>query len=334
MQHGNVSRNLLHATHLLAPNEHTPDSLVVPYETDGLFRGKTAQLGSPRIDRMLDADPAIRAGVFARLGLVDDGRSAVFYTPTWRGTTSSKHFDARGLAADLKALATRDSHVVFRAHHLTEALIRDMKLEVNLVPAAIDTYEVLGITDVLVTDYSRIFFDFLPRRKPIIFYAYDLEEYRAERGLYFALEDMPGEIARPSASCWNASGGPLRAGSRTRASTAGPSKGSPRLNTVTLPAAASSSSSTTRTSSCLTRPTTDARCRCSGTTLHRVQSPRRSWNSLAGWIRYYTASWSSSTVRRCIRSRNGWRTSPVSRNMCSGLSGPVHMSYRSRNGGP
>lgn len=66
---------------------------------------------------------------------------------------------------------------------------------VTVVPPSVDSYDILAVTDVLVTDYSSIFFDFLPREMPIVFYAYDLDEYVAERGLYFSLEDMPGEIS-------------------------------------------------------------------------------------------------------------------------------------------
>lgn len=196
MQHGNVSRNLLQATHVLAPNEHTQDSLISRYEVEGLFTGSVGRLGSPRIDRMLRVGATERARILASLGLDDDGRQIVFYAPTWRGTTGEKHFNRNQLITDLSALGSLDAHVIFRAHHLAERVLGEVAIEgVTVVPAGLDTYDVLGVTDVLVTDYSSIFFDFLGAGKPILFYAYDLEEYLAERGLYFDLEDMPGEVA-------------------------------------------------------------------------------------------------------------------------------------------
>ncbi|MGP5164322.1 CDP-glycerol glycerophosphotransferase family protein [Arthrobacter rhombi] len=196
MQHANVGRNLLHTTHLLAPNQHTQDSLIDRYEVTGLFSGKVARLGSPRIDRMIHADFEDRARLLARLGIDDDGRQIVFYAPTWRGATGEKYFDKERLVNDLQALAALDAHVLFRAHHLAERALGALALEdITVVPADIDTYDALAVTDVLVTDYSSIFFDFLGAKKPIVFYAYDLEEYVAERGLYFDLADMPGEVA-------------------------------------------------------------------------------------------------------------------------------------------
>lgn len=196
MQHGNVARNFIQATHILAPNNHTHESLIRGHDVEGLFTGKVARLGTPRIDRMMSISPARRSELFNRLGLADDGRQVIFYAPTWRGSRDSKHFDRDKLISDLSTLSKRNAHVVFRAHRLTEALLKGVDLDVTLVPADIDSYDVLGITDVLITDYSSIFFDFLPARRPIVFYAYDLDEYLSERGLYFELSKMPGEIAR------------------------------------------------------------------------------------------------------------------------------------------
>ncbi|QXQ08938.1 CDP-glycerol glycerophosphotransferase family protein [Paeniglutamicibacter sp. Y32M11] len=198
MEHGNVSRNLLQTTHLLAPNQHTQDSLIHRYEVDGLFTGKIARVGTPRVDRMLSQDATTRDYLFSRLGLIDDGKKIVFYAPTWRGTAGNRNFDATQLVNDLEGLAGGDFHVVFRAHHLAEAALKNVTLSATIVPADIDTYDVLALTDLLVTDYSSIFFDFLPLRRPIVFHAYDLAEYTAERGLYFEMSQMPGEISRTS----------------------------------------------------------------------------------------------------------------------------------------
>ncbi|MBH10750.1 MAG: hypothetical protein CMG74_10455 [Candidatus Marinimicrobia bacterium] len=61
----------------------------------------------------------------------------------------------------------------------------------------IDTQELLCITDILITDYSSCYMDFLHTLKPIIFYPYDLDEYiKKDRGLYFDYYDekiTPGE---------------------------------------------------------------------------------------------------------------------------------------------
>src|SRR5699024_832025 len=48
----------------------------------------------------------------------------------------------------------------------------------------------------LLTDYSSIFFDFYPLARPTILYAYDEEEYFRDRGAYFELDQLPGQVCR------------------------------------------------------------------------------------------------------------------------------------------
>src|SRR5690606_32910693 len=56
------------------------------------------------------------------------------------------------------------------------------------------TNELLSIVDVLITDYSSICFDFMHLNRPIIYFAYDYEEYKRDRGLYIDLNSLPGVV--------------------------------------------------------------------------------------------------------------------------------------------
>lgn len=60
-----------------------------------------------------------------------------------------------------------------------------------------DPYPYLNISDVLITDYSSVYFDFLLKDKPIIFFPYDLEIYMSEsRELYYEYDSItPGPRA-------------------------------------------------------------------------------------------------------------------------------------------
>ena len=53
---------------------------------------------------------------------------------------------------------------------------------------------ILLITELLITDYSSVFFEFLIMEKPIIFFAPDFEEYVGKRGFYIDYKSLPGEI--------------------------------------------------------------------------------------------------------------------------------------------
>ena len=54
-----------------------------------------------------------------------------------------------------------------------------------------ETYDVLNMADVLITDYSSVFFDFANTRRKIVLFNYDEEEYMKYRGTYFPLSDLP-----------------------------------------------------------------------------------------------------------------------------------------------
>lgn len=47
----------------------------------------------------------------------------------------------------------------------------------------LDLYEVLNAGDLLITDYSSVYSDFIFMKKPIVFTNYDIEEYRNNRGI-------------------------------------------------------------------------------------------------------------------------------------------------------
>ena len=193
MDHKNAARNFLHATHMIAPNEFTADCLIEKYDVAGLYSGRLAVTGYPRIDATLTADSARRRALRAKLRIPAD-KKVVLYAPTWRGDLGSGRLDNARLLADVQALGSGNWHFLYRGHTMTGDQASGDALERHTVPAAVDTNDLLAIVDVLVTDYSSIFFDFIPTGRPIVYYAHDRDEYEAERGLYFDLETLPGSI--------------------------------------------------------------------------------------------------------------------------------------------
>lgn len=193
MEHKNTARNLLHATHVLSPNPHTSKVLIERYDIDGLYQGQLAQTGYPRNDLVINATAEQKAVFRQKLGLKETGKPLVLYAPTWRGILGHPEVDSRQLIADLQALQQQDCQIVFRGHYFAEKALVEVGLDnIHIVPQAVDTSELLSITDVLITDYSSIFFDYLSTGRPILFYTYDLKQYQNERGLYFGMDEIPG----------------------------------------------------------------------------------------------------------------------------------------------
>jgi CDP-glycerol glycerophosphotransferase len=199
MTHGNVARNLLQASHIASPNRHTSAVLMEAFNVDGIFHGALMETGSPRVDLTLAATDAEKSALRARLG-IPDGRKVVLYAPTWRGTLASPYHEIAATENVIRQLRGTDCHLLFRGHYFVESAL-DENAERNLVaPADISTNELLAITDVLVTDYSSVFFDFLPTGRPVIFYLEDHAAYLADRGLYFDAAELPGPVAADATS--------------------------------------------------------------------------------------------------------------------------------------
>lgn len=187
--HKNIARNFLHATHLLAPNLHTEKVLLDSNDISEIFPGKVLRIGYPRIDLMLNASEATQADIYKKLRIPRD-KPVILFAPTYReGQTED---DLKKLKFDLETLYSSEYTVLFRGHYFVEEKLNAIKSPVKVVPQEIDTCELLSIVSILITDYSSIFFDFLPKNKTILFYLPDYARYKKERGLYIEKDELPG----------------------------------------------------------------------------------------------------------------------------------------------
>lgn len=194
MEHKGAARTFLHATHMLSPNAHTSHVLIKRYDIDGLFQGQLLERGYPRNDLLINATKQQKQCFRHKLGLPETSKPVVLYAPTWRGTLGHLDVESQRIITDLQILQQQQNcQIVFRGHHLTEQALLTAGLgNVHIAPQAVDTAQVLAITDILITDYSSISFDFLLTERPILFYTHDLEDYQNQRGLYFDMHEMPG----------------------------------------------------------------------------------------------------------------------------------------------
>lgn len=194
------TRNLLQATHIIVPNEYMANKQPKSYSFEGINSGEIAKVGYPRIDLTLNITDEKKKELSAELG-IDPSKKIVYYAPTWRGNSKANNrFDSEKLIGDLTKLATLDANILFRGHPITNSLLKEVNLPENIIVPAphILTNELLGMSDILISDYSSVFFDYIVTERPIIHYLYDLEEYIQERGLNLSESELPGDIAKTS----------------------------------------------------------------------------------------------------------------------------------------
>lgn len=129
------------------------------------------------------------------------GRSHVFlYMPTWR---DNKRNFVEESGIDFSCLNLRlqslDAVLLVKLHPNTRLDLDVLQglSHVRLIDRHEDVYPLMRMTNTLITDYSSVYFDFLLLGRPIIFYAFDLEDYLKDcRDMYFSYLDVtPGALA-------------------------------------------------------------------------------------------------------------------------------------------
>jgi CDP-glycerol glycerophosphotransferase len=171
------------------------------------YEGEIGELGYPRNDvlRRPDAE-AVASSVRARLGL-PPGKRVVLYVPTWRDNQVYANgrryrFDMR-LDLEQAYAALGDDYVfLIRGHHqmaddVPAAMRPGFAVNVTAYP---DISELYLVSDVLVTDYSSAMFDYAVTGRPMLFFTYDLADYRDNlRGFYLDFEaEVPGPLLATS----------------------------------------------------------------------------------------------------------------------------------------
>jgi len=161
---------------------------------ESAFNGpKIAELGYPRIDQQFDAQ--LRRQTRELLGVESDQR-LVLYAPTWREAGPHTARDSSAEIARVVAAISgsgADVKIFFSAHHLIAAhTSANPELSRHSAPLGLDTNQLLGAVDVLVTDYSSVLFDYLATGSQLIRFVPDLDEYSGTRGLYLSSDQTPG----------------------------------------------------------------------------------------------------------------------------------------------
>lgn len=196
LEHKNFTRNILQSDILISPNKFTTKILSNSHDINGIYSGEILESGYPRIDITTSLKSERKYSIIQQLNL-NTGKTVILYAPTWRGTHGEISIDKEKLVGDLSKLAEiPNSTIVFRGHSLLESTLENLEIPgVIILPKNIDTNEFLSIADILITDYSSIFFDYFPTKKPVFYYIYDFEEYTESRGMYLNFKELPGIVS-------------------------------------------------------------------------------------------------------------------------------------------
>lgn len=166
-------------------------------EAFGIERQKIENLGIPRADLYFNEKKIKNIkNKFIENNKKFENKKIILYAPTFRGKIGEKldfKLDLEYMKMNLKDL----NYIIFLKLH--PSMKSEIKVDNNFV-FDFTSYgkleDLMCVSDILITDYSSIIFEYSILKKPILFYAYDLEKYILETGIYYNYVDfIPGNIS-------------------------------------------------------------------------------------------------------------------------------------------
>jgi CDP-ribitol ribitolphosphotransferase len=176
-------------------------------EAFGIDESKIVSLGVPRTDIFFDEEykKEIIPKVKAAFPQIENADEVIMYAPTFRGINARYayfpmdmiDFDGFG-----EYLEKHNSVMLIKMHpFVREPLPIPEKYKDRIIDASSyrEINNMLFVTDLLITDYSSVIYEFSLFNKPMLFYAFDRMKYEADRGFYEPYAKMvPGKIVRTS----------------------------------------------------------------------------------------------------------------------------------------
>jgi CDP-glycerol glycerophosphotransferase len=184
--------------YLIAPNAFSSET----FRRCFMYENAMLETGYPRNDILHAPDrDKLALEIRCKLG-IPANKKTILYAPTWRddeyyGKGQYKfelHMDLNLMKKELGdeyVLLLRTHY--FIADSLDVSGVEDFAINLSKYD---DISELYLISDILITDYSSVFFDYANLKRPMLFFTYDLEKYRdVLRGFYIDIEkEVPGPL--------------------------------------------------------------------------------------------------------------------------------------------
>lgn len=183
--------------YMISPSPYTTEVFQSAFKIN---RERLIETGYPRNDILVNYDDELLTKIRNKYQLPND-KKIILYAPTWRDNSFNLSGYTFKLPVDFGKWyeALKDEYIVlFKPHYL---IVNDFDLSkyqdfVYFMNADSEISELYLISDILITDYSSVFFDYAILKRPIYFYMPDLSDYQDNlRGFYLDIyQDLPGSI--------------------------------------------------------------------------------------------------------------------------------------------
>lgn len=189
--------------YFLSPSKYCTEKFTSAFNLKALGKENIIiEKGYPRNDFLFNKTQEDIIKIKNKIGIPLD-KKVIFYLPTFR---DNQHTSGVGytykMELDLDRFKEKfaDKYVLlFSPHYFIANSIDLNKYEGFVINVARydEINELYLVSDIIMTDYSSVFFDFANLRKPMLFYMYDYEIYQGQlRDFYISLDELPGPIAK------------------------------------------------------------------------------------------------------------------------------------------
>ena len=186
--------------YLISQSDYTTERFRSSFD----FKNKILNSGFPRNDILFRKNNLKSINSIKNSYNIPLDKKIILYAPTWR---DDEFYDngiykySPKIDFDLMKKELSDTHILLvKLHYLVKDSADWSKYNgfIYKCDQSWDIQELYLISDILVTDYSSVMFDYSITKRPMIIYAYDYEKYRDNlRGFYFNIfEEFPGPIVK------------------------------------------------------------------------------------------------------------------------------------------
>ena len=194
--------------YLISSNEYSSEIFKRAFK----FNKEFLEYGYPINDIFFNCSDDFVDSLKSKLNIPVD-KKVILYAPTWKDDEQNESWEHYfNLEIDLKRMFAEfnDGYVLLlKMHHLVSENLRiddELKNFVFDLSGYDDIQELYVISDILITDYSSVFFDYAHSKRPILFFVPDLNHYVENvRGLYLNMEkELPGPLIKNNDELVNA----------------------------------------------------------------------------------------------------------------------------------
>lgn len=182
----------------------SPKDIPIYAEAFGIKEDNVIPTGIPRTDAFFDED--YKEKVIRKMENIIpeiNGKKVLLFAPTFRGSgheTAYYPFNNLNFEKLHKYCQSHDAIILIKLHPFVKNKLiipDDYHDSIVNISDIREINDVLFITDLLITDYSSVIFEFALLKRPMLFFAFDLEDYILTRDFYVNYKDfVPGKIVR------------------------------------------------------------------------------------------------------------------------------------------